>query len=91
MCLVSEWSPFSEGYLLGPQCSHVSDQQLLGSLAGGGERNLFYVFVCACVPVGWTGELALGIYFHVCLECGQLWVGLCSPTVPRSRIINQTS
>jgi len=41
--------------------------------------------------VGWTGELALGIYFHECLECGQLWVGLSSPTVPRSRIINQTS
>ena len=49
----------------------------LGSMVEGREASA--IFVCACVPVGWTGELALGIYFHECLECGQLWVGLSSP------------
>lgn len=56
-CLVSEWSPFSEGSLLG---GHVSDQQLLGSLAAwwdGREVSAMSSCVHVCPWVDWrTGS-----------------------------------
>lgn len=66
-CLVSEWSPFSEGYLLGPWCSHGSDQQLLGSLAAWWEGRGASA-VCVCVHVCLWGGLEnwLWVYIPMC-------------------------
>lgn len=63
-CLVSEWSPFSAGSLLG---GHVSDQQLLGSLAAWWEGRAVSA-MSSCVHVcPWGGlENWLWAYISMC-------------------------
>ena len=60
-CLVSEWSPFSEGSLLG---GHVSDQQLLAAWWDGREVSAMSSCVHVCP---WGGlENWLWAYISMC-------------------------